>query len=366
MERIKKVAIIGVGLLGSSLGLALKRFTEVTEIYGYDRQKKHLATALEIGAIDKKFMDFENGLAEVDLVVLAVPVAAITDTLLEIQPKLTAETIVTDVGSTKSELVAELKLQLDAKLTYIPGHPMTGSEVSGPAGADAYLFENAIYVLTPLEDTEQEKLALLEELLEKVGAILMYMEPNDHDRVVAAVSHLPHLVACALVDSVGELAKTDERAFFLAAGGFRDTTRIAAGDPTMWSDICLNNVEYIVEMLENFKQKLVDFSALLTESDYQQLFDKFASIKDLREEIPKKQRGLLPPAYELVLTIPDRPNAIAKVTSLIGEAGINITDIEILRVREKGGSLRLAFATAGELKAAEELLIGAEYKVELK
>ncbi|MGM0471183.1 MAG: prephenate dehydrogenase/arogenate dehydrogenase family protein [Bacillota bacterium] len=368
MAKIKEVAVVGVGLLGSSLGLALKRFTAVEKIVGYDLNREHLKEAVEIGAIDSQISKLESTtqLNTVDLVIIATPVGVIPDVVKQIKPKLAPGTIITDVGSTKEWVIDEVKQLVGSKLTYIPAHPMTGSEVSGPEGADAYLFENAVYVLTPLTKTPDDKLTAVADLLEEIKANLLLMSPAEHDQIVAAVSHLPHIMACALVGAVGKAADSDERIFSLAAGGFRDTTRIAAGDPTMWSDICLSNTKFILEMIDTLKQELEEFEELLTTTDYDQLFTKFESMQSLRQRIPKKKRGLISPTYELVATISDRPNAIGEITTLLGAAGINIIDIEILQVRENGGTLRLAFGSAEELNNAEDLLTTAGYKYEIK
>ncbi|SJZ54638.1 prephenate dehydrogenase [Selenihalanaerobacter shriftii] len=374
MERIKRVGIIGVGLLGSSLGLALKRFTEVTEVLGYDKDNQHIETALEIGAIDNE-LSIEEGensnskenkmLKKLDLVVLATPVGVISKLVQDIQEQLKSGVIITDVGSTKRKVINKIKGQLREDIIYIPGHPMTGSEISGPKGADAYLFENAIYVLTPLQDGNG-KFNLLVELLEKIGAKLLFMSPKKHDQIVAAASHLPHIMACTLVDAVGKVAQEDERVFSLTAGGFRDTTRIASGDPIMWTDVCLSNSNFIREMISLFKDRLAEFDSLLADADSQGLYNKFNRIQSLREEIPKKKRGLISPVHEAVINISDHPNAIGEVTSSLGKAGINIVDIGILRVREEGGALRLVFSTAEELEEAKNILIKKGYKLQTK
>ena len=368
MQEIKRVAIIGVGLLGSSLGLAFKKFTEISEISGYDLDSEHLDLALEIGAIDKQISDLDSSdlLSKADLVILATPVGSISGLIEEVQPKLKPGSIITDVGSTKGEVINQIKSKLREDITYIPAHPMTGAEISGPQGADSYLFENAIYVLTPLDSTNEERVELLVKLLKQIGSIILIMSPKEHDQIVAAVSHLPHVAACTLVDSVGEAADEDNRVFALTAGGFRDATRIASGDPTMWTDICLSNSEPILKLIKIFQKKMTELEELLIEGDYEQLFDKFDRICKLRQEIPKKKRGLIPPTYEVFLTIPDCPNALGEVTSLLGEAKINIMDIEILRVRETGGTLRIVFATEEALNAAERLLMEAGYDPKIK
>ncbi|GAB6098467.1 prephenate dehydrogenase [Halanaerocella petrolearia] len=358
---IRQVAIVGVGLIGTSLGLALQDIDQVEQVVGIDQNLHHLQEALDIGAIDKK-ADLESGVQGVDLVVLAVPVGIISNIVEEVLPYLDSQTIITDVGSTKSKIVTELD-QLLEEQTYIGGHPMAGSEISGPSGADKHLFENAIYALTTTAQTNSQSLNKLKRLVEEIGAQPLVIEPENHDQIVGVTSHLPHMVAVSLMQVVNDYSQKNELLTSLIGGGFRDTTRIAAGDPIMWKDIFLNNQEQILEAIDSFADNLTQFRELVATGSEEELKRQLAQVKDARIELPMQKKGLLPSNYELILTLKDKPNQIGQVATLLGEAEINIQDIEVLKVRDEGGTIRLSFSQEEEQEEAYQLLQEYDYKV---
>ena len=360
---IQNVAIVGVGLIGASLGLGLKDDSEIEKVVGIDRDPHHLQQALDIDAIDER-AELESGIAEADLVIVAVPVGSIGEVVDKVLLHTKPGTIITDVGSTKSNLVDSLEDKAAQEdCIYIGGHPMTGSEVSGPIAADKYLFENAIYVLTETKRTDQASLAKLKELVEGLGAQCLILAPQYHDQTVAVTSHLPHLVAVNLMQAVEEYEGDNELITSLIAGGFRDTTRIAAGDPEMWKDIFLNNRDLVLAAVEVFEDKLADFKSMIQQSEGEDLEDNLAQTRQARRELPMKKKGLLAANFELILTLKDEPNAIGQAATLIGEAGINIQDIEVLKVRDEGGTLRLSFKHEEEQTEAYQILETAGYKV---
>ncbi|GAB6138427.1 prephenate dehydrogenase/arogenate dehydrogenase family protein [Halanaerobaculum tunisiense] len=356
---IQQVAIIGVGLIGSSLGLAFKEITDINKVLGIDANPQHLQQALDIGAIDDR-VDLATGVQQADLVILAVPVGLVRDLALEVKPYLNEETIVTDVGSTKVGLVTELETMLP---TYIGGHPMAGSELSGPSGADKYLFENAMYVLTKTENTNQQALTKLQNLVEKIGAQSLVIEPQVHDQIVGVTSHLPHLVAVSLMEAITDYSQESELLTSLIGGGFKDTTRIAAGAPRMWKDIFLHNQEEVLAAIDVFLENVKEFQDLIATEAEAELESRLAAVKEARQSIPMHKKGLLPTNYELILTLEDKPNAIGQVATLLGEAKINIQDIEVLKVRDDGGTIRLSFKQQQEQETAYKLLQQNNYKV---
>ena len=360
---IHNVAIVGAGLIGASLGLGLKDNQEIEKVVGIDQNPHHLQQALDIGAIDE-VADLETGVQDADLVVVAVPVGSIKTVVNQVLKHANPKTIITDVGSTKSNLVQELEQESAAKdCIYIGGHPMTGSEVSGPIAADKYLFENAIYVLTKTDQTDQASLDMLQELVEDLGAQSLIISPEHHDQTVAVTSHLPHLVAVNLMQAASEYEADDDLITSLIAGGFRDTTRIAAGDPEMWKDIFLNNRELVLNAVEVFEEKLANFKELINQAAAEELEIDLEETRQARRELPMKKKGLLAANFELILTLPDEPNAIGKAATLLGEAGINIQDIEVLKVRDDGGTIRLSFKQEEEQEQAYRLLKENDYKV---
>ncbi|MHB8157155.1 MAG: prephenate dehydrogenase/arogenate dehydrogenase family protein, partial [Desulfocucumaceae bacterium] len=245
---------------------------------------------------------------------------------------------------------------LPAGSFFIGGHPMAGSEIEGITGADPYLFENAFYILTPGEDTPGHCLNSLIKLVEGIGSRPILMEPVEHDLSVAAVSHLPHLVAATLVNCLFDLPG-NEKISILAAGGFRDTTRIAAGSPDMWRDIFITNQTSILKALNSFRDRLDEFQQAIEGQNQQKIYEVLFRAKNLKSGIPAKRKGYLPALWEIVVTVPDRPGVIGEIAIILGGSGINISDIEILRVREgEGGTIRIAFASQKEQDTAALLL----------
>jgi prephenate dehydrogenase len=236
---------------------------------------------------------------------------------------------------------------------FVGGHPMTGSEYAGIKGADRYLFENALYVLTPTPRTDPAAVAEIKKIVAEVGARNLCLSPHEHDLIVATVSHLPHFLALTLMNYAGKLALSHPETLLLAAGGFRDVTRVASGHPAIWRDIYASNREHLVNTCRQFRELLREMEQYLEQGDFGTLVTIMEEARREREKIPLKIRGFLPAVYEVVVTVPDRPGTIAHVAGILGERGINIIDIEILRVREgDGGTIRLAFAKEAEAELA--------------
>ncbi len=351
----KKVAIVGVGLIGGSLGLAINRKSMAGEVLGIGRSQKALETALECGAVHRASLSYD-ALEGCDLVVVATPVGSTIGVLSEISPCLAPGVLVTDVGSTKVQIIEKSASVLPEGVVFIGGHPMAGSEKEGIAGADPYLFENAFYVLTPRDGTPEDDLLKLVRLVEGIGSRPVLMDPVEHDLSVAAVSHLPHLAAAALVNCLFDLPGS-EKMSLLAAGGFRDTTRIAAGNAEMWRDIFLTNREFILEALSAFTRRLDEFREAVEVGDPVKIYRFLDRARTLKAGMPARTKGYLPALWEIVVTVPDRPGIIGRIAGILGDAGINISDIEILRVREgEGGTIRLAFASGEDQDRAVALI----------
>jgi len=351
-----KVALIGTGLIGGSIGIALRERRLVEEIIGYDPQPDSSQEAIRRGAIDKKAEMAAEAVRGADLVILAVPVMSTVELLEGLIPHIEPGVLITDVGSTKGSIMAAVEAMLPPDIYFIGGHPMAGSEESGITGADPALLENAIYVLTPGPETPPGVISKLSKMLEEAGAQPLIIDPLIHDRVVASVSHLPHITAAALVQSVAgagdmELVRT------LAAGGFRDSTRIALGNPEVWRDICMSNRWALLAALKEFKVSLNTLEKYLTEPNREAVKDYLLQARDYRKNIPHRGRGILPEIYELVVLVRDTPGVLGKLTGLLGEAAINIDAIEILHVRElAGGSIRLGFRSSEQQQKARQLL----------
>ncbi len=359
----RKTALIGTGLIGGSIGIALRERRLVEEIAGYDRDPETCARAVKRGAIDKAAASPAEAVRGAELVILAVPVLSTLELLREILPALDQGALVTDVGSTKAWIMEAVEAILPEGVTFIGGHPMAGSEESGIGGSDSALLENAIYVLTPGPHASGEATGKLSNLVEGTGAQPLILDPLAHDRIVASVSHLPHLAAAALVRSVAgtdnlELVRT------LAAGGFRDSTRIALGSPDVWRDICISNRWALLAALKRYRESLNLLEKYLSVPDPDAVEEFLRQARDYRSTIPHRGRGILPEVYDVIVLVRDTPGVIGQLTTLLGEAGINIDAIEILHVRElAGGSVRLGFRSMENQQKAADLLNKKGYRI---
>ncbi|SFQ96611.1 prephenate dehydrogenase [Desulfoscipio geothermicus] len=361
---VERCTIIGVGLIGGSLGLALNERGLAGHICGVDLHRENLDMALAAGAINE-IAELPEAVTGADLVILAAPVGATPPILRQIKDYLQPGAVITDVGSTKQDVVARAEEILDSNC-FVGGHPMAGAETAGFAGADPYLFENAFYLLTPTTRTDPTALGLVRGMVDAIGGVVMEMTPREHDLMTAAISHLPHFVAVATVAAVAGMP-VGERAMALAAGGFRDTTRVAAGSPRMWRDIFLSNRKQVLQALEYFQNAVDELKAAVYRKDEEKLMNILTGASATRRKLPLRPKGYLPCIYEIVVTVPDRPGIIAMLAGLLGEAGINISEIEILRAREGyGGTIRIGFATVEEQERALQVLRNKDIKCRRK
>ena len=277
------VAVIGLGLMGASLCLDLTQGKLCREVRGVARRTATVLEAFFAGAVDLATNDPITGVLGADLVILATPVRTIVDMLAEIGPHLQPGTVVMDMGSTKAEICAALAT-LPAGVQPIGGHPMCGKETAGFGAAEAGLYINAPWVLTPLERTSPTAVSLASELAQAVGARPVVLEAKRHDRLVASISHLPFLLASALVHAVAQTGCEDEMVWKLAAGGFRDTSRVAASDTRMFMDILMTNRSAVLEQLDQFTQHITEIRDLLAQADEATLSRKLAVSQKARSE----------------------------------------------------------------------------------
>ncbi len=357
---IQRIAILGVGLIGGSLALAWKKNRTDLTLVGYDVPAV-LEAALERGQIDEAALTLAEAVPTADLVVLAVPLAPMLRLLEELAPLLQPGTLVTDVGSVKQPLMAQARQVLTEANPFIGGHPMAGSEQGGAANADAFLFENATYVLCPPEGLTPEALpqryADFVALVEATGARVLVLEAERHDRIAATVSHLPQLLATMLMNYAAERNAEDDAFLRLAAGGFRDMTRIASSPFAMWQHILLANEGPILDALAGFATALQKTRNRIIEQDLDGLHKAFAEARRVRDTIPKDTKGFLHPLADIYVYAEDRPGVLAHITGTLFEAEVNIKDIELLKIREgTGGAFRLSFSDEATADAAVEVL----------
>ncbi|MBY4676015.1 bifunctional prephenate dehydrogenase/3-phosphoshikimate 1-carboxyvinyltransferase [Marinobacterium arenosum] len=296
---VNEVLIIGLGLIGGSLGKALRRSGFCRKVVGYDRNAMELAAGVSLGVIDEAALALPDAVASADIVVLAVPVKAMERVLTDIAPFLRADTLLTDVGSTKSNLVeAAGRILGELPPTFVPGHPIAGSEKSGVAAADAELFRRHKVILTPLPNSSPEAVRQVARMWLVTGAEVLQMEVRRHDEVLAATSHLPHLLAFSLVDTLAQEEDSTE-IFRYAAGGFRDFTRIAASDPVMWRDIGLANKQAVLKQIDRFTAGVARLRAAIEQGDGETMTGIFTRAQSARQHF---SRILTSTAYSQAMT----------------------------------------------------------------
>lgn len=280
---VQQITIIGVGLIGGSFASALKANGCKAEFVGFGRSQKSLQKGVELGVIDRFETSVEAAIKGSDLILLAVPVGTIKEILPQLQSAVDAGAIVTDVGSTKGSVVDAVRSVFgDIPPHFIPGHPIAGTEKSGVEAAFPELFSNRRIILTPLDNSDSEAVAVVRTLWEQAGAEVSEMSVKRHDDVLAATSHLPHMLAFTLVDTLANLEEHDD-IFKYAAGGFRDFTRIASSDPQMWHDICLNNRDALLTIIERFQNDLADLTQAIEKGDGDKVLNKFENAKAERD-----------------------------------------------------------------------------------
>ncbi len=284
MNPIQHMVVIGTGLIGGSLSLALKKAGRVERVTGVGRSRANLELAKELNIVDDWTHDITEAVRGADLVVLAVPMTAYESVFKAIAVNLSATAIITDAGSTKQSAMNAARSLLPDSSQFVAGHPIAGTEQSGAGAAFSELFEERLCILTPDEDTNPEAVERVQEIWQAVGSRVMRMAPVEHDDFLAAVSHLPHLAAFALVNAVRKQGNEEHEPFEFAAGGFRDFTRIASSSPQMWRDIALCNRDAVVRQLDALQDELSGLKDALQSDDGEQLLEHFTSAKQARDE----------------------------------------------------------------------------------
>lgn len=358
-----KITIIGLGLIGGSLARALNERMGIRNIIAINRSGEALRQALEDGTIRLGFTGLDASVYDSDVIFLCTPVKRALQYIDALSGKVRPDCIITDVGSTKGELVAHVNA-MENPPCFIGGHPMAGTEKAGYASGFAHLFENAYYILTPCNSTPQAAIDCLTDLARGIGAIPVVMDAYEHDRVTGGISHIPHIIASALVNMVKELDSPEGGMQMLAAGGFRDITRIASSSPEMWESIVLSNKFRLKELLDYFEKILESFKSLMEEENSQALLDFFQSAKQFRDSMPVGKTSLIAPLYELIIDVVDRPGIIGEIATILGRNNINIKNINVSNSREfEQGCLKITLVDSESVNIAFDLLKKAGYKV---
>ncbi|MDD3520071.1 MAG: prephenate dehydrogenase [Actinomycetota bacterium] len=348
MKNIKNISVIGLGLIGGSLAISLKNIKKDIVVTGFDRDPESLSIAVYRKIIDKAATNYKEAVADADLVIIATPVRLIADIAQEIKNHLKNDTIVTDVGSAKLNIVEKINKILPKGVIFIGGHPMAGSENDGVLSAKSDLFLNAYYILTPTDTTKSEALVALHNLFTKIGAKVITVSPNEHDKIVSLISHLPHILSTNLVALVDSKQKTLKNLFKLCAGGFRDMTRIAASNPKMWVDVSMENKEEIINSINDYIDFLNRFKKSLLSNNEEYIKDHYDSAKEARLNLPKYIDKDISKLYEVRVEMSDIKGVLSEITLAISSAGVNIEDISIFHSTEILGRGILKILVHGE------------------
>ena len=357
------IAFIGLGLIGGSIARGIKRANPDTTIMAYMRTRSRLEQAKADGIVDVILDGIGEELRQCDLIFLCTPVEYNAQYLSSIRPYLKPGALLTDVGSTKTD-IHEAVTRLGMEQVFVGGHPMAGSERSGFEYSSDHLLENAYYILTPGGQVPLEKITEFSELIDSLGSIPMVLTCEEHDFITAGVSHLPHIIASTLVNLVRELDNDAEYMKTIAAGGFRDITRIASSSPVMWEQICLENHENISHVLDEYIKMLIQARCSVDNLEAEALYDMFANSRDYRDSIDTTSSGLINKTYVLYIDIVDEAGGIATIATILAMEGISIKNIGIIHNREfEQGVLKIEFYEEDAMKRGTALLKKRNYIV---
>lgn len=357
------ITIIGLGLIGGSIARALHDKLGIRSITAVDSDKVALTAALRDGVISRGTADLDSSIYASDIIFICTPVSQTINYIDKIAPYVSDKCIITDVCSTKDQIMRHIEA-MNSNFCFIGGHPMAGTEKSGYANSFSHLFENAYYVLTPCACASQQALDILKGIIGGLGAIPVVMDSGEHDRITGSISHLPHVISATLVNLVSDLDSDDGRMQTLAAGGFKDITRISSSDPEMWQNIVLSNKEQLLELIKLYKNYLNEFADILKREDTDAIYSYFDSARRYRSSISSKPTGLLQPLYRLVVDVQDKPGIIGEIATLLGKRNINIKNIHVTNSREfEQGCLIIALQDITSFESAFNALVDAGYKV---
>ncbi|WP_042355270.1 prephenate dehydrogenase [Bacillus rubiinfantis] len=356
---VGQVFVIGLGLIGGSLALCIKKEYKDVIIKGFDINREQARLAKMLGVIDEVVENIPDGAQYADLIIVSAPVND-SKTIIQALANLPLkhDVIITDTGSTKRTIVDTSTRLRQRGITFIGGHPMAGSHKSGVSAAKEILFENAFYLLTPEKDIEPEKVELLKKWLKGTKAKFLTITPQNHDYLTGIVSHFPHIIAASIVRQTEKLSETETLIPRLAAGGFRDITRIASSNPKMWKDILLHNREVLIDLLQQWQEEMEQIKNMLENGSGEDIFHYFQRAKQFRDGLPQKEKGAIPSFYDLYVDIPDYPGVVSEITGYLATENISITNIRILETREDiNGVLVISFQTEDDRERAEKCIL---------
>lgn len=354
-----RVFVIGLGLIGGSLALCIKKEHKEAVIIGFDVNGEQAGLAKALGVIDAAAETIPEGAVDADLIIISTPVNQTQEIIgLLADLPLKQEVIITDTGSTKQKVVQTAELLLNKDCIFIGGHPMAGSHKSGVTAAKDFLFENAFYLLTPNDRISETKVDQLKSWLGGTKARFLIIAPEEHDYLTGIVSHFPHIIAASIVNQTEKLAESRSLIPRLAAGGFRDITRIASSSPEMWRDILLQNKDVLLNLFEKWQKEMEMIKTLVEQENSAAILNYFKEAKQYRDNLPIKEKGAIPAFYDLFVDIPDVPGIISEITGYLAKERISITNIRIHETREDVyGVLAISFQTEEDRQRAEKCIL---------
>lgn len=355
------IGFIGFGLIGGSIAKALKENNSDYKITAFDINKSSLNLALEEKIIDIATDAIDEHFSDCDFIFMCAPVLNNASSLEALKKVLHPDTILTDVGSVKTDIHKKVK-KLSLEKQFIGGHPMAGSERIGYANSNAKILENAYYILTPTATVNADKISAYTDLILKMRAIPLQLTYEEHDFVTAAISHLPHVVAASLVNLVKNSDSEKGTMKAIAAGGFKDITRISSSSPVMWQNICLTNKDNILKLLEKYIDSLNEIKEQIASSDEQEIYNFFDTARNYRDSFIEANSGPIKKAYTLRMELADKTGALAEVVALLAKENISIKNIGILHNREyQSGAMHIELYDNATLEKAKELLTQNQY-----
>ncbi|MBM6855016.1 prephenate dehydrogenase [Mediterraneibacter glycyrrhizinilyticus] len=351
-----KIGFIGLGLIGGSIAKAVRRYYPDYEILAFDKNRETLALAIQEGTIHTSCSSIDDNFRGCSYIFLCAPVSYNTAYLAQLKELVDRDCILTDVGSVKTSIHEEI-ISLGMEENFIGGHPMTGSEKSGFSNAKAHLIENAYYILTPTAKVAEKKVTAYRDFIASLKALPIVLDYKEHDNITGTISHLPHIIASTLVNFVHDTDSADELMKALAAGGFKDITRIASSSPVMWQQICLKNGGNISRILGEYISTLENAKSLIDSGDETALYSMFESSRDYRDSMPGSSAGPIKKQFALYCDIIDEAGGIATIATILASNNINIKNIGIIHNREfEEGVLRIEFYDEGSSSKATALL----------
>ena len=365
----KTIYIAGLGLIGASMALGIRRDHPEYKILGYNRSQTSRDIALERGMIDRATDDFASFAPLADVIILTLPIKQTIAFIQELAGlNLKEGVIISDAGSTKSAIVDAAEQYLVGKsVRFVGAHPMAGSHKTGAASADVNLFENAYYIFTPSGLTSSDTIEEMKDLLSGLHARFIEIDAKEHDRVTSQISHFPHILASGLMEQTAVYAQEHEMTRRFAAGGFRDMTRIAESEPGMWTSILLSNRETILERIEDFKDRLDEIGQAISKGEEEQIWNFFNQAREQRQAMEIHKRGGVDSSYDLYVDVPDEEDVILRILELL--RGTSLVNIHINEENREDvhGILQISFKNAQDLERAERLISeNTDYTVVIK